>query len=309
MATDFQNMINEGENFVNGIPNISVPTPGEKPAGIPDLFAGLGTPQPAAPATPMFDFSIPAPAPAVPTPAVPTPAVEVAPAAPPKVEVEKKEEPKAKEAVEEKEEAKAETKEEATEAPAEEKPKKRRRRKTVEATVSTDEETAKKNETFVMPIDPTLSISKVVEEMALAPDNDFIEAKQSIEEKMNAIQVHKDLDKANINLLYQRIDELNNIIHENLEMAKSQYENFTSKDGFLQKAYETNMSGSSAEERKRNATLALMKYKMKDGTSVNLYQVAWALRHAANFFNDAADQLETKRRLIKGIQDSILIRQ
>ena len=91
--------------------------------------------------------------------------------------------------------------------------------------------------------------------------------------------------------------------------AKSFYDNITNKDiGLIANVKKLNTVGSGTiPEKERNAILSLMNYKNETmDTPVNLIQAAWAANYQFNFIQSALDQIETKRRILRGVEDAVL---
>lgn len=164
-------------------------------------------------------------------------------------------------------------------------------------------------EVFTVPIDPNMSINSIISGLGVMPEPDFMANKEEIERKMREIQIERNLDRANIALMYERIDELSDMLRAHYAFAKSFYDNITNKDiGLIANVKKLNTVGSGTiPEKERNAILSLMNYKNETmDTPVNLIQAAWAANYQFNFIQSALDQIETKRRILRGVEDAVL---
>lgn len=196
----------------------------------------------------------------------------------------------------------------------EEKPKRTRRRKTETTTIGKidsvrNPEDPDSMEVFSIPIDPKMSINSVIGGLGVMPEPDFAEEKKDIERKMKEIQLERSLDKANIALMYERIDELSDMLRSRFAYAKTLYDNIINRDvGIIANVKKLNTVGAgTVADKERNSIIALMNYSnpgMKD--PVNLIQLAWAANYQYNFLQSALDQVETKRRILRGIEDAVV---
>lgn len=162
---------------------------------------------------------------------------------------------------------------------------------------------------FTVPIDPNMSINSIISGLGVMPEPDFMANKEEIERKMREIQIERNLDRANIALMYERIDELSDMLRAHYAFAKSFYDNITNKDiGLIANVKKLNTVGSGTiPEKERNAIMSLMNYKNDTmDAPVNLIQAAWAANYQFNFIQSALDQIETKRRILRGVEDAVL---
>jgi chemotaxis protein histidine kinase CheA len=147
-----------------------------------------------------------------------------------------------------------------------------------------------------------------------AVDEDFIKVKQDIQDKMNQIVVQSGMDKANIEVMGQKIDELNAIISARFAAMKTAYENLSSRDdGILMRVIaKGSMSGAPYSQgndaaRRANGINAAENFiSPKTQEKVDLFWGVYATRYAKNFYEAAAEQLENKRRLLKQQADLII---
>ena len=198
--------------------------------------------------------------------------------------------------------------------PAEKKTRRRRRKSAADIKVGKidsvrSKDNAESTEVFTVPIDPNMSINSIISGLGVMPEPDFMANKEEIERKMREIQIERNLDRANIALMYERIDELSDMLRAHYAFAKSFYDNITNKDiGLIANVKKLNTVGSGTiPEKERNAILSLMNYKNETmDTSVNLIQAAWAANYQFNFIQSALDQIETKRRILRGVEDAVL---
>lgn len=198
--------------------------------------------------------------------------------------------------------------------PAEKKTRRRRRKSTDDIKVGKidsvrSKDNAESTEVFTVPIDPNMSINSIISGLGVMPEPDFMANKEEIERKMREIQIERNLDRANIALMYERIDELSDMLRAHYAFAKSFYDNITNKDiGLIANVKKLNTVGSGTiPEKERNAILSLMNYKNETmDTPVNLIQAAWAANYQFNFIQSALDQIETKRRILRGVEDAVL---
>ena len=198
--------------------------------------------------------------------------------------------------------------------PAEKKTRRRRRKSADDIKVGKidsvrSKDNAESTEVFTVPIDPNMSINSIISGLGVMPEPDFMANKEEIERKMREIQIERNLDRANIALMYERIDELSDMLRAHYAFAKSFYDNITNKDiGLIANVKKLNTVGSGTiPEKERNAILSLMNYKNETmDTPVNLIQAAWAANYQFNFIQSALDQIETKRRILRGVEDAIL---
>ena len=198
--------------------------------------------------------------------------------------------------------------------PAEKKTRRRRRKSADDIKVGKidsvrSKDNAESTEVFTVPIDPNMSINSIISGLGVMPEPDFMANKEEIERKMREIQIERNLDRANIALMYERIDELSDMLRAHYAFAKSFYDNITNKDiGLIANVKKLNTVGSGTiPEKERNAILSLMNYKNETmDTSVNLIQAAWAANYQFNFIQSALDQIETKRRILRGVEDAVL---
>lgn len=198
--------------------------------------------------------------------------------------------------------------------PAEKKTRRRRRKSTDDIKVGKidsvrSKDNAESTEIFTVPIDPNMSINSIISGLGVMPEPDFMANKEEIERKMREIQIERNLDRANIALMYERIDELSDMLRAHYAFAKSFYDNITNKDiGLIANVKKLNTVGSGTiPEKERNAILSLMNYKNETmDTPVNLIQAAWAANYQFNFIQSALDQIETKRRILRGVEDAVL---
>lgn len=198
--------------------------------------------------------------------------------------------------------------------PAEKKTRRRRRKSADDIKVGKIDSVRSKDNTestevFTVPIDPNMSINSIISGLGVMPEPDFMANKEEIERKMREIQIERNLDRANIALMYERIDELSDMLRAHYAFAKSFYDNITNKDiGLIANVKKLNTVGSGTiPEKERNAILSLMNYKNETmDTPVNLIQAAWAANYQFNFIQSALDQIETKRRILRGVEDAVL---
>lgn len=198
--------------------------------------------------------------------------------------------------------------------PAEKKTRRRRRKNADDIKVGKIDSVRNKDnpestEVFTVPIDPNMSINSIISGLGVMPEPDFMANKEEIERKMREIQIERNLDRANIALMYERIDELSDMLRAHYAFAKSFYDNITNKDiGLIANVKKLNTVGSGTiPEKERNAILSLMNYKNETmDTPVNLIQAAWAANYQFNFIQSALDQIETKRRILRGVEDAVL---
>jgi hypothetical protein len=211
------------------------------------------------------------------------------------------------EEVEEEQADEAEVEEEApeeTEAPA---PKKTKNKPTVAATDTPNE--------ITVTIHTNHTYHDIINALNLLPavDDDFMKTKEEIEQKMNQIVVQSGMDRPNIEIMGQKIDELNAIISGRRAAMKTAYENIASKDdGILMRemakgsaaGHPFNQSNEAA--RKANGIVAAENFvSPRTGETIDLYWCAYATRYAKNFYEAAMEQLENKRRLLKQQADFI----
>lgn len=198
--------------------------------------------------------------------------------------------------------------------PTEKKTRRRRRKSADDIKVGKIDSVRSKDNTestevFTVPIDPNMSINSIISGLGVMPEPDFMANKEEIERKMREIQIERNLDRANIALMYERIDELSDMLRAHYAFAKSFYDNITNKDiGLIANVKKLNTVGSGTiPEKERNAILSLMNYKNETmDTPVNLIQAAWAANYQFNFIQSALDQIETKRRILRGVEDAVL---
>ena len=198
--------------------------------------------------------------------------------------------------------------------PTEKKTRRRRRKSADDIKVGKidsvrSKDNAESTEVFTVPIDPNMSINSIISGLGVMPEPDFMANKEEIERKMREIQIERNLDRANIALMYERIDELSDMLRAHYAFAKSFYDNITNKDiGLIANVKKLNTVGSGTiPEKERNAILSLMNYKNETmDTPVNLIQAAWAANYQFNFIQSALDQIETKRRILRGVEDAVL---
>ena len=198
--------------------------------------------------------------------------------------------------------------------PTEKKTRRRRRKSADDIKVGKidsvrSKDNAESTEVFTVPIDPNMSINNIISGLGVMPEPDFMANKEEIERKMREIQIERNLDRANIALMYERIDELSDMLRAHYAFAKSFYDNITNKDiGLIANVKKLNTVGSGTiPEKERNAILSLMNYKNETmDTPVNLIQAAWAANYQFNFIQSALDQIETKRRILRGVEDAVL---
>lgn len=215
-------------------------------------------------------------------------------------------------------------------APPAEKPKKRKlttvrkTKKAKEATVETEnvvskntisienarsQETPESVEMIYIPVDPSLDVRNIISSLNLIPDSTFMETQKEIQNKMNAIKIEKNIDKANITLMYDYIDELSDILRSNYAVVKTVYDNLVNREvGIIANVKKLNMVGpGTVADKERNAIKCLMAYKTDTmDEPVNLIQASWAANYEFNFLESAIEQLETKRRILKGMEDAII---
>ena len=198
--------------------------------------------------------------------------------------------------------------------PTEKKTRRRRRKSADDIKVGKidsvrSKDNAESTEVFTVPIDPNMSINSIISGLGVMPEPDFMANKEEIERKMREIQIERNLDRANIALMYERIDELSDMLRAHYAFAKSFYDNITNKDiGLIANVKKLNTVGSGTiPEKERNAIMSLMNYKNETmDTPVNLIQAAWAANYQFNFIQSALDQIETKRRILRGVEDAVL---
>lgn len=319
-----QNVVNAGEDLNNF------------GAGM-DFFGGFGdffataTPEPPAPTVPPV---------APPEPIVDTPQPAATPEAPqeevrPVVEIPVIEQPviEPTPTVEEKTEITEEPQIEPLsvvepDSPVAEKPKKRKltttrktkkaketetENETPENTISMEntrsQEAPESTEMVYIPVDPTLDVRTIISSLNLIPDSTFMETQKQIQDKMNAIKIEKNIDKANITLMYDYIDELSDILRSNYAVVKTVYDNLVNREvGIIANVKKLNMVGpGTVADKERNAIKCLMAYKTDTmDEPVNLIQASWAANYEFNFLESAIEQLETKRRILKGMEDAII---
>lgn len=162
---------------------------------------------------------------------------------------------------------------------------------------------------FTIPVDPHLDIRNIVSSLNLIPDTTFVEVQKDIQEKMNAIKVERNIDKANIMLMYDLVDELSDILRARYAAVKTIYDNLVNRDiGIIANVKKLNSVGTgTVADKERNAIRSLINYQTDDMPEpVNLIQFAWAANYEYNFIESAIDQLETKRRLLRGMEDALV---
>lgn len=165
------------------------------------------------------------------------------------------------------------------------------------------------DDVFTIPVDPHLDIRNIVSSLNLIPDTTFIEVQKDIQEKMNAIKVERNIDKANIMLMYDLVDELSDILRARYAVVKTIYDNLVNRDiGIIANVKKLNSVGAgTVADKERNAIRCLINYQTEGMQEpVNLIQLAWAANYEHNFLESAIDQLETKRRLLRGMEDALV---
>ncbi len=180
-----------------------------------------------------------------------------------------------------------------------------------EASVATNEAP----DTITVTISKNQTYKDIINALDLLPavDEDFIKIKEEIQNKMNQIVVQSGMDRPNIEIMGQKIDELNAIISARMAAMKTAYENLSSReDGILMRVMaKGSVSGSPYNQsndaaRRANGICAAENFvSPKTKKKVDLYWGVYATRYAKNFYEAAAEQLENKRRLLKQQADFI----
>ena len=177
------------------------------------------------------------------------------------------------------------------------------------ASTSCTAETNAPGDTITITINKNQTYKDIIKALDLLPavDEDFIKTKEEIQTKMNQIVVQSGMDRPNVEIMGQKIDELNSIISARMAAMKTAYENLSSReDGILMRVMAKGAvcgspynQGNDAARRANGIHAAENFVSPKTKEKVDLYWGVYATRYAKNFYEAAAEQLENKRRLLK----------
>ena len=107
-----------------------------------------------------------------------------------------------------------------------------------------------------------------------------------------------DMGTSHLKQAISSLNELRDAVWPHYIKAKTMFENLTDKeDGLLIRIRKLHSVGSNDAERKNNAALAVMTYKIED-KNVNLYEVLDASRERYNFLKMLMDSIQYKSNAI-----------
>lgn len=134
----------------------------------------------------------------------------------------------------------------------------------------------------------------------VVPLNDeWTNEKREAEKQMRGIIIDSDMTPAEYTVLLAKIDNFKTDLLYRYLSAKSAYEQWCDKDGYMEQVKLLNTSGKNAEERKRNSVLSCRNF-IPEGKDrpVNLYDAVYFVKDRYVFYKGLLEHLESKSKLI-----------
>lgn len=330
------NKINDGTNVKPSLPGVKPNIPGKPPVGGPGKPPTAPGKPPVAPGTkPGVPGAKPPVKPANLGPTTPVKEAEIAPVEEPKsaaplksnnpfikkpVTSSPKAEEKAPEVkeeiapVEENPHALAQTAVNAAEAEAKEEakvkepkaaPKKTASRKkpaakTAEATVVSDNDGVVLDNAIIIP-KTEVSFDEAIEAIKSGfVDEAWETFRTENVERINNIVISNDMTTTAIKSTLSELSLLKDSVWLTYNDVKTMYESLTAKEpeGLIERVKKISSKGSNPEERKLNATLAVMNYKDENGRKLNLYELLDEMRERYNFAKSLMDGIAYKNSVL-----------
>lgn len=196
--------------------------------------------------------------------------------------------------------------------PVEEEPKKKSRRKPASKkpvepsqteTISNDNTTV---EAFVTPATDLDYANCVTAIKSQFVDEEWETFRTEITTVMSEIIISNDMNKPQLHDLLSQISLLRDRITVAHNDTKTLYESLTSKEnGLIDRVKKLNSKGSNAEEKKLNATIAVMNYKSNEGHNINLFELLDETRSRYNFLCTVMENIEFKKYVLLTMLSSL----
>jgi hypothetical protein len=118
--------------------------------------------------------------------------------------------------------------------------------------------------------------------------------------KLNEIVITDDMTTSMIKSTLSELSLLKDSIWTVFNANKTIFENLTAKEpeGLIERVKKINSKGANPEERKLNATFAVMNYKDENGNKVNLYELLDEMRERYNFTKSLMDGITYKNSVL-----------
>lgn len=119
--------------------------------------------------------------------------------------------------------------------------------------------------------------------------------KAELETKLREITISPDMNASGILAVEAALWQLRDSVWASYAKTKTMYETLTNKDtGTIDRVRNLNLRGANAEERKFNATMALIKYISPEGNRINLLELLDETRSRYNFLKQLMDSIDYK---------------
>lgn len=129
-------------------------------------------------------------------------------------------------------------------------------------------------------------------------DTEWDEFKEDTTKRLGEIQIASDMTPAALKHTISDLNALRDSVWNHFLECKTFFETLTAKDdGLLDRVKRLNSKGTNDNERKVNATLALMNYK-QDGKLINLYEVLDASRVRFNYTKGLMESIQYKSNAV-----------
>lgn len=171
---------------------------------------------------------------------------------------------------------------------------------------TTKKSTAKKSETApkaepVVPVQIEITNTEVDFATAIQDirsgfvDEKWEAQKLELETKLQDIMLSPDMNAAGIMAVESALWQLRDSVWKAFAETKTLFESLTCKDtGTIDRVRNLNLRGANAEERKFNATMALIKYVSPNGNRINLLELQDETRRRYNFLKQFMDSIDYK---------------
>ena len=163
-------------------------------------------------------------------------------------------------------------------------------------TKKTKKKTTKKEEKVAETVENLEEIELVVSEITTPTSEAWEKEKEDIRGRMSQVVLNEDLDPTSIKVLLSDISALNHDLCEKLSQAKADYENLNEMIEYIEKQ---NASGANAEERKRNAVMAVTHYKKtEDSEPIDLLLYLRFKRDVYYFYDAQMKVLDKDQKML-----------
>jgi hypothetical protein len=118
--------------------------------------------------------------------------------------------------------------------------------------------------------------------------------------RFNEIVISNDMTTTAIKSTLAELSSMKDSIWLEFNDTKTMFENLTAKEpeGIIERIKKISSKGSNPEERKLNATYAVMNYKDENGNVVNLYELLDEMRDRFNFLKSLMDGIAYKNSVL-----------